>query len=192
MAYNRNHARQLLNDSEHALFESSLAENIGRLSRSDLNKKIERTRKLRDKYTDLFRRQSLTTRDRTGSKRGQSGVANERTQQKATMLGEVLTRFENQLAKLDRAKARESKRVALERARKARGSSGRTTPKKAERATAKKAGSKGVKQDGTKDFMSEGASAARNKDKIASPRNQAITAHVGARGRRSQAKRDSR
>jgi hypothetical protein len=190
MAYNRNHARRLLTDSEMSLFESSLRDQIGSLTRADLRKKVERTRKLRDKYTDLYRRQSLATRDRTGSKRGRSGAANERTSQKATIFAEVLTRFETHLAKVERAEARESKRGALERARAAKGGGGRTTPKGSKAPAGTR--SPRAKTGGPKEFMSEGASSARNKAKVTSPRNKAISAHVGARGRRTQARRDSR
>ena len=106
------------------------------------------------------------------------------------MFAEVLTRLEAQLAKVDRAEAREAKRRALARARKARGGGGRTTPKKATKRTSS-AKAKGT-PTGPKEFQDEAANAARNRGKIASPRNKAISAHVGARGRRSQAKRDSR
>ena len=191
MSYNRNHARQLLNASEMQLFEASLKENIGSLSRAELAKKVDRTRKVRDKYTDLFRRQSLATRDRTGTKRGTSGAANERTSQKATMFAEVLTRFETQRDKLDRQQARESKQAALEKARAAKGGGGRTTPKGTAAKKATKAPAK-ARTKGPKEFMDEGANAARQAAKVASPRNKKINASVGARGRRTQAKRDSR
>lgn len=190
MSYNRNHARRLLNASELQLFEASLKENIGSLSRAELARKVDRTRKLRDKYSDLFRRQSLATRDRTGTKRGTSGAANERTSQKATVFAEVLTRFETQLDKVDRASARQSKKEALERARASKGGGGRTTPKgttTTRAATPAKARAKGPKQ-----FMDEGASTARHAAKVTSPRNKKISASVRARGQRSQAKRDAR
>jgi hypothetical protein len=191
MSYNRNHAKRLLSDSEMQLFEVSLKENLDSLSRAELAKKIDRTRKLRDKYTDLFRRQSLATRNRTGSKRGTSGAANERTSQKATVFGEVLTRFETQLAKVDRTQARESRKAALERARAAKGGGGRTTPKGGGKARVTKAPAK-ARAKGPKEFMDEGANKARQAAKVASPRNKKINASVGARGRRTQAKRDSR
>jgi hypothetical protein len=194
MAYNRNHARRLLTANEMSLFESSLKDRIGDLSRTDLRKKIDRARKARDKYTDLYRRQSLAARDRTGSKRGASGAANERTQQKATMFAEVLTRLDDQLAKIERAEARETKKTALDRARK--GGTGRTTPKQAATKATKKAPAKakkaGASPGGPNRFQDEGAGAARSRAKIASPRNKKISAHVGAAGKRSQAKRDSR
>lgn len=190
MAYNRNHARRLLAANEMSLFEASLKDRIAELSRSELRKKVDRARKLRDKYTDLYRRQSLATRERTGTKRGGSGIANERTQQKAAMFAEVLTRLETQMAKVDRAEARESKRRALARARKAKGGGARTTPKRSTGTS--KATRARPAPSGPKGFQDEAANAARNRGKLASPRNKAISAHVGARGRRSQAKRDSR
>jgi hypothetical protein len=192
MSYNRNHARRLLNASELQLFEASLKENIASLSRAEVAKKVDRTRKLRDKYADLFRRQSLATRDRTGTKRGTSGAANERTSQKATIFAEVLTRFETQLDKLDRAEARASKKAALERARAAKGGGGRTTPKGGGPRTTSSAAPAKARAKGPKQFMDEGANQARQAAQMSSPRNKKINASVGARGRRSQAKRDAR
>jgi hypothetical protein len=191
MSYNRNHARRLLNANEMQLFEASLKENVGSLSRAELIKKIKRTRNLRDKHSDLFRRQSLTTRDRTGTKRGASGSANERTAQKATVFAEVLTRFETHLDKIDRAQARESKKAALEKARAAKGGGGRTTPKGSASKRTTTAPAK-ARAKGPKEFMDEGANKARHAAKVSSPRNKKINASVGARGRRTQARRDSR
>ena len=97
MAYNRNHARALCNDSEYDLFTASLADSISQLTAAQLRSKIKRARTLRDKNADLFRRQSLALRDTTGTKRGKTGAANERTEQKARLFDETLKRFEKRL-----------------------------------------------------------------------------------------------
>lgn len=101
MAYNRRQARALSNDSEYELFSASLADAIGKLTPTQLRAKIKRARALRDKSTDLFRRQSLAMQETSGSKRGRTGAANERTEQKARLFDETLKRFEARLAKLE-------------------------------------------------------------------------------------------
>ena len=100
MAYNRKQARAICNDSEYELFTASLADSITGLTPAQLRGKIKRARTLRDKSTDLFRRQSLAMQESTGSKRGKTGSANERTEQKARLFDEVLKRFEARLDKI--------------------------------------------------------------------------------------------
>lgn len=97
MPYNRVSARKLLNAGEYELFEASTAAALKELAEPRLRQKIERARKLRDKYADLLRRQKISTRRRTGAKAGKSGVANARTGQKQQVFAEVLERFEGRL-----------------------------------------------------------------------------------------------
>ena len=94
MTYNRNQARPLLTDGEYKLFISSLADHIGELDRKALGQAITRTRRARDKYRDLAKRQNAGTRERAGA-RGAAHTANERTDVKATIFGEALDRLEN-------------------------------------------------------------------------------------------------
>jgi len=101
MAYNRAQAQKLCNASELELFIASLADEVTKLSAAQLRSKIARARTLRDKNADLFRRQTTTTRAATGTKRGNTGVANVRTQQKANLFGETLKRFEQRLTKVE-------------------------------------------------------------------------------------------
>lgn len=100
MAYNRRQARAICNDTEYELFTASLADSITELTPAQLRAKIKRARTLRDKNTDLFRRQSLAMQESTGSKRGGTGSANQRTEQKARLFDEVLKRFEARLDKV--------------------------------------------------------------------------------------------
>ncbi|HWI05072.1 MAG TPA: hypothetical protein VNT52_14770, partial [Acidimicrobiales bacterium] len=88
MTYNRNQARPLLNDTEYKLFISSLVDHIGELDRKALGQTITRTRRARDKYRDLAKRQNTATRERAGA-RGAAHTANERTAVKATIFGEA-------------------------------------------------------------------------------------------------------
>lgn len=109
MAYNRAQARRLCTDAEYDVFLASTADQIGALPVKVLAAHIKRSRTLRDKFTDLFRRQTAASRAATGKKRGESGAANERTAAKAKLFAEVLTRFE---AQLERVKAREARAEA--------------------------------------------------------------------------------
>lgn len=101
MAYNRAQAQKLCNASELELFIASLGDEVTKLTAAQLRSKIARARTLRDKNADLFRRQTVATRSATGAKRGNTGVANVRTQQKANLFGETLKRFELRLAKVE-------------------------------------------------------------------------------------------
>jgi hypothetical protein len=94
MAYNRNHARALCNATELALFEASLADNITAHSSSQVRDRIKRARALRDKYRDLYKRQRLAARERTGTKKGVRSDSNARTQSKARLFEEVLARYQ--------------------------------------------------------------------------------------------------
>jgi hypothetical protein len=100
MAYNRRQARAICSDSEYELFTASLADSIIQLTPAQLRGKLKRARSLRDKSTDLFRRQSLAMQESTGSKLGKTGSTNQRTEQKARLFDEVLKRFEARLDKI--------------------------------------------------------------------------------------------
>jgi hypothetical protein len=100
MAFNRNHARRLCTDAEYALFTASLGDELGELTLAQLRSKIQRTRKLRDKYRDLLKRQRLANRARTGTKKGDRVDSNARTSDKAKLFDEALGRFETRAAKL--------------------------------------------------------------------------------------------
>jgi single-stranded DNA-binding protein len=94
MAYNRAQALKICTAAEMEVFLSSLSDAIGTLTHAQLRSRIARARTLRDKNTDLFRRQASATRATTGTKRGASGDANRRTEQKAQIFAETLTRLE--------------------------------------------------------------------------------------------------
>lgn len=101
MAYNRAQAQKLCNATELELFIASLGDEVTKFTAAQLRSKIARARTLRDKNADLFRRQTVSTRSATGAKRGNTGVANVRTQQKANLFGETLKRFELRLVKVE-------------------------------------------------------------------------------------------
>ena len=92
-------ARPLLTASELELFEVSRAAPIKALTARQLAGKEKRVRALRDKYRDLYRRQTVAARGKGGA-RAASGEANARTQRKAEIMQELLERFEARSALL--------------------------------------------------------------------------------------------
>ena len=95
MATTITQARPLLTAAELELFDQSRTEPIKALTLSRLRGKVTRARTLRDKYRDLYRRQTVAVRSAPNSKgRSPVGSDNERTQRKADILQEVLERYE--------------------------------------------------------------------------------------------------
>jgi hypothetical protein len=171
MAYNRHHARSLCTASEFQLFSASLSDAIGALTPAQLKAKIDRARRLRDKYRDLHRRQRLAARARTGSKKGSA----ERTKSKAQLFDEALRRFTEQA----RAKAAADKRAAA-----------RAKKKKAKKPPRPGKGPAAPKS--RSGFVSEKALRANRRKHLQKTRSKAIQGHVRAAGKRRQARRDAR
>ena len=116
MAYNRAQALKICTATEMEIFLSSLRDAVGKLTPVQLRSRITRARTLRDKNSDLFRRQVAATRAATGTKRGASGAANSRTEQKAQLFAEALIRLEARQSAID---AKPVKAVASKSASKA-------------------------------------------------------------------------
>jgi len=112
MAMTRMQAEKLCSKPELQLFRSSQRDQINRHSKKQLERLIDRTRKLRDKQQDLFKRQRLATRSRTGTKGGPTKDANARTEQKSILFDEILKRFEARLVQLEEAARREVSKLA--------------------------------------------------------------------------------
>lgn len=108
VAYTRTQAKTLLNASELALFDAGRTQAVRAHSPAQLRSKLQRSRRLRDKYRDLFRRQRLDTRQRTGSKDGRSGQANARSQEKAVLFDELMGRFQDRLDRVEAAADRKA------------------------------------------------------------------------------------
>ncbi len=206
MAYTRTQAQKLLTTAELDMFDAGRTTEVRKLDKATVRNKLERARKLRDKYRDLYRRQRVAIRDTTGSKGGSRGAANLRTQQKEEILAEVVTRFEARLAQIERqedqdfAKAEKANRPVA---------SASGLKKAVKKAVAKKAAKKASRKS-----AATGASAAAKKTRSAkktarvnqsladtavdpkvaakTSRAKTISAHQRASTKRTQAKRDSR
>jgi hypothetical protein len=189
VGYNRKTVKSLLTDTEYELFLESLPDRIGDLDKKGLRSGVTRTRRARDKYADLQRRQAGAKRQRAGG-RGAALGANERTAQKADIFGEALARFEAQIDKIERAEVLEARRASLERTGKARKKAGATTARGTKKAgTKKKAGAKRTATG----FVTEQAKGAHNRSaSLGGATAKNINASRKAAGQRRQARRDSR
>jgi hypothetical protein len=191
MAFNRNHARPLCTDAEYQLFSASLADEIGALTQVQLRSKIQRARKLRDKYRDLEKRQRLANRARTGTKKGDRPQTNARTADKAKLFGEVLERFEAKAAKLAAAGEREAKRKAAKAAMAQQAAAKKSAGAK-RAATLGKGRAAGAKAAGPSGYATESARVSAHAKLARDTRAGARKGHKSAAGKRSQARRDSR
>jgi hypothetical protein len=191
MANDRANARKLLTAAEFKLFEASRRDAICKLDAKTLKLKVELTRKRRDKYRDLYKRQRLAIRDQTGTKRGKSGAANARTKEKAALFEELRARFQARLAQVTapppRAARKKSPRKRVKAAVAAPGPRKTVSPK------APAAGrSAALSAIGAPGFMNERAEVAATLGRAHRSRSTVINAHLRSQGRRNQAKRDRR
>ncbi|MBX3436740.1 MAG: hypothetical protein KF861_04555 [Planctomycetaceae bacterium] len=98
MAITMAQAKALCNASELTLVKDSTRSEIGKLSAARLKQKVDRARKLRDKWRD----QATSQRRATQSRKGARDVdGNARSAQKAELFGEVLDRFVARLEKVE-------------------------------------------------------------------------------------------
>ena len=86
MPLTRAKATTLLNQKEMELFDDSRATALRQLDDKALAARVGRARTARNRARDLLQRQKLASRARTGSKRGASGDANQRSKDKAELL----------------------------------------------------------------------------------------------------------
>jgi hypothetical protein len=166
MALTRKQAERLCTKAELELFVQSLPAELKTLTRVQVVRKLQSARRLRDKQQDLFRRQRLASRAKSGAKDGRSGLANVRTEQKAQLFSEALARFEKRLEQLDKAAARATAQAEKQAA-------------KAQKTPARPAAPKPT--------ATIAKSQALAKSNV--PRQQA---HSAARNRRSQGRKDNR
>ena len=97
-AFTKAQASKLLNASEMKLYEESRVNALRAFSASQLDRRIERTRALRDKSRDLLQRQRVSMQQKTGSRRGERGTADQqRSKDKVAIIADILKRFEGQL-----------------------------------------------------------------------------------------------
>ena len=148
MQITRAKATALLNKGEMQLYDDSRQNALRGFTASQLETRVTRARSARDRSRDLLRRQKLSSRARTGSKRGTSGAANQRSKDKSEVMADILKRFETRL--------KEAKKIEKEAAKSARPVAKKAT-KKAVRKVAKKATKKVVKKAAKKTVSKKAA-----------------------------------
>ncbi len=169
-------ARDLCTERELVLVAASRATEMERLTRARLQANVVRSRKLRDKFRDLARRQRRESLGKAAPRRARPASGNARTLEKAALFDEVLKRFQSRLAELDREDATTvvlvRKRVPAGKRRTSRGS-----------ASAARARRRSV------EASLQGAGKQAKLSRSHAPRAKA---HARARNRRNQARRDAR
>ena len=103
MPITRAKASSLLNQKEMALYDDSRINGLRQLDAKGLASRIKRARTARDRARDLVQKHKLASRASTGSKRGSSGQANQRSKDKAGLMADILKRFEGRLKEVERA-----------------------------------------------------------------------------------------
>lgn len=98
MAFTVTQAKSLCTGGELSLVRASTREEIGKFSIGQIRQKVDRARKLRDKWRDKAEQQRRATQ---AVQRARDTSANARSTEKAKLFGEVLARFEAQLAALE-------------------------------------------------------------------------------------------
>lgn len=195
MANDRATARKLLTAAEFKLFEASRRDAICKLDSRTLKLKVELTRKRRDKYRDLYKRQRLAIRDQTGTKRGNSGAANARTKEKAALFEDLRARFQARLAQVTAPPPRAARKSAKKKTppKRVTAAAAAPGPRKTVSPKAPAAGrSAALEAIGAPGFMNERAGVAATLGRAHRSRSTVINAHLRSQGRRNQAKRDRR
>lgn len=144
MSFTLRQVQPLLTKPELELFQASRATAVKDIAPHRLASKIQRARALRDKYRDVYQRQTVQTRTGAPKTRQPLGGENTRTQTKGEIMDEVLKRFEAQQDKLQRQSDKAPAAPSAQRATRAKPATRKTasTPRQKARQTraAQKAG----------------------------------------------------
>ncbi len=177
----RMEARQLSSSKEWSLISNSLPPAVKTLSVSRLKSNIGRAGKLRQKYWDLYRRQTISSKSRVTGK--PSTRLNARTLRKKRMFDEVIDRLRLQLGKISETAETAENPTPLHRRKSAKTGKRSASSKLAQKRNERR----------TQSLKRRAASPASLK--TASRRAAGYVrrhSHVAASGRRRQSKRDSR
>ena len=140
MPITRAKATGLLNQREMALYDDSRANALRQLDAKALTARVSRAREARNRARDLVQRQKLASRSSTGSKRGASGQANQRSKDKVEILADILSRFEAQLKDVGKPDKAATKKTVTKK--KAVNKTAKTAKKTTKKAVSKTAASK--------------------------------------------------
>jgi hypothetical protein len=177
MAMMRVQDRALLTATELALIESSAPSRIRACTPAQVNERIAQARRFWDKYRGLGRRQQRRTNKSPQGGRPQP-FSNVRTERKAQIFAGALARFELRLEQLTREERRRARPQA------------KPIPKSPRRPVAQRDTTRRNKQQSR--AANEAALAPRIARQFQKSKMRAIQGHISARGKRRQARRDTR
>jgi hypothetical protein len=180
-------ARELCTAAELRFVESSRGRALAKATEAQLKKKIALARDLRDKWRDAFTRQ----RRRVKREGFSTTKGNVRSQQKSELFAEVLARFEAQLKKVAAPPAA-PERAVKKTAERPKGPAVQAEDVGGRHPSRQQWADAATKRDRIK-YGQPGARPAATRDRIKTAGvDTRIRAAVAARGRRSQARRDSK
>ncbi|RKH00790.1 hypothetical protein D7V97_29830 [Corallococcus sp. CA053C] len=178
----------LLTEREAQLVLSSAPRNLTELSPRELRGRIQRTRRLMEKYQDQAQRQQREALRKQAPTRSRRAESNLNTVQKAGYFAATLERFEKRLAKLERKTPVRSRAVSAPRPRRAT----RVPPVGRKPAPRKRAAGRIAKASSPatgKRAPRQKLGGALKQQRFPSLKRQAQSA---SRGRRTQARRDQK
>ncbi len=184
MATSKAAARKLATQAEWTLLEASFPPELKALTPARLKQKITRARKLQDKYRDKARQQKGEMRGKRTPMGTRAAKGNANTVAKQELFAEARERFEAQHAKLEAKAAKEAAQAAA-KAEKA-------ATRAATRARTPTGGTAAKATNTARRAVSKASRGARKATALTRSNSKAQQAHVGARGRRRQARRDAR
>jgi hypothetical protein len=191
MAHTRTAARKLATQAEWALLEVSFPPLLKEITPGRLKQKITRARKLQDKYRDLARQQRGEARGKRQATGTRAATGNANTVAKQEIFTEARERFEAQLEKLEAKVAKELARKEAAADKKA--ASREKAALKMARTTATAAKRAATKATNTaRQAVSKASRGARKAAGLSRTSRVKHQGHASARGRRRQARRDSR
>jgi hypothetical protein len=179
MAYTMITARRLCSAAELELVAASFASDKTAWTSARLHNKIQRTRKLRDKYRDLVRRTRAAGRGASGGRYGAQPKTQMLAAQRVKLFDETLVRYIAKLTRLDASERAAKEREAGKRKLQGLFARGTASPGTGSRPRAGK----------TKEQRASTPSAPSKRRP--GPRH-AVKAHVRARNQRRQASQDAK
>ncbi len=212
MLVNLSKAKALCTAAEWQLLFMSTLKRLEGLTMAQLRAKIGRARKLRDKYRKLAHQQKREKRGKASPRSSRRSLGNENTAKKSSFFAAALGRFESRLKELvaeERAIATKNKKKPAKSSGKGASNARRSSESQADKKPPEKPQSTNVQKVSRKPSVIVAMAAASSSGKplrMKSERTRAmrargrqdnanftkIHAHVSARGRRNQAKRDSK
>ncbi len=197
-------AKKVLTKAEFDFFLSSQPRAVQQIPYGRLKQKVARARTLRDKYRALAKQQRREMRGKAAPKSSRAAQGNERTKLKEQIFVEVLARYQAALKAAPKPAAKKPKAAPGRKKKVAKKKAAKKPPakKKAKKKAAKKKGSKkkaakkrAKRKAPAKSKVGKSSRARAIAAKRAKVRRSGATkhqGHVSSRGRRNQAKRDSR